>query len=296
MKPKKMSGDIVEQIAKETGTTFNRIRDLSGYHIQLGIPFNFKQIVEEMGITFDPNVAYLVDPLDANAMTHFPMLPCGKHVDAILHWEGGRLENHAISWSATSKAAIRKIFSDDGSDDECIVCTEDLPLHEAVKCSVCCCALCASCALKLSLTETMLRRIMSGQFQINYNCPQCRDQLACDLRVLTYRVLDQLEDFSKDQTRAILFAKENDQHFTVKWMKWIEHHPLRNYKPEVMIELKGLKTKKHWNGKKAKIIGQVVTKNGTVRWPVQLVRGSKQKVMIKQANMVSWNRQRRIPL
>ena len=108
--------------------------------------------------------------------------------------------------------------------------------------------------------------------------------------IAQHRVLDRLNDFTDNQKAALLFVKRNDPQSAVLIMnqqirmQLHQQMAIRKLKPGKIVKLVGLK-KKDWNGKKAKIIGKKVLKSDMIKWPVQLMDGSKDKALIKQCNL-----------
>ena len=104
------------------------------------------------------------------------------------------------------------------------------------------------------------------------------------------RMLDRLNDFTDSQKAALLFVKRNDPHsafFIENHERRIQSHramAAKQLKPGKIVKLVGLK-KNEWNGKKAKIIGKKVLKSDMIKWPVELMDGSKRRALIKQCNL-----------
>merc|ERR1712098_757805 len=66
-------------------------------------------------------------------------------------------------------------------------------------------------------------------------------------------------------------------------------HSLDREKPKDMrigtkVRLHGLESKKDWNGKAAKIIGEKKIKNGVDRWPIELLGSSNDRAFVKRIN------------
>lgn len=103
--------------------------------------------------------------------------------------------------------------------------------------------------------------------------------------------MDRLNDFTDNQKAALLFVKWNDPHFAAgikshrRQMQSEREMAAKQLKPGKTVKLVGLK-KKEWNGKKAKVIGKKVLKSDMIKWPVQLMDGSKDKALIKQCNLL----------
>lgn len=260
----RLNGNAVEALAQEMGIPFRRYR-------------NPRQQIVEDASQRDPDIAYLVDPVDT---TDFDC-------DAMLYWKN---RNNTLSWDDATKASVRQILAHDGGDVECVACYEDIPIREILDCTKCKSHLCPSCLIDLSLnTPEKIDRILSGNFDSGHECPECRNQSGFDFRSMYYRVLDRLEEFSSDQQRAIKFADHNHSPPAMRNFyldAWIEKHPLKFFKPGVTFKVRGLKSKRKWNGQKAKIIGDLVINNDILRWPVQLFIGKKrEKALLKQGNM-----------
>ena len=251
-----INGKTVQAIAKELGLTFKRIK--------------------HQDYTFDPDIVYLLDKGK-------PLFISRGEIDALLYWKHRVL---ALKWNEVTKAEIRKILEDDGTDSECGVCMEDLPLREATLCSKCGHKLCSVCMMKICLTGETIHQIFRGQFCVGHRCPECRQEADYDFRSMYYRVLDRLDEFNNEQQRAILCTKQNDRRAKKQMSLWVEKHPLHYYKSGVIVRLHGLKKQRAWNGKQAEIIGEGVIKNDTFRWPIQLKGTNEKEYMVKQNNMI----------
>ena len=56
-------------------------------------------------------------------------------------------------------------------------------------------------------------------------------------------------------------------------------------KEGMVVKLHGLKTQRKLNGKRAKIIGKQIIKNGVSRWPIRLLTGKKSEALLKGSNL-----------
>ena len=262
--PKRLqiNGDTVEALAKEMGIPLKRYR------------YKALDILNDASKR-DPDIAYLVDPLELDTAD------CME--DAMLYWKN---RNNSLKWDDHTKPSIRKIFEDDGSDSDCCVCYEDLPIREALNCTKCNCKICSECLMKLCMgTPESILRILSGNFLSGHTCPECRNESAYDFRTMYHRVLDRLEKFTDEQQRAIKFADHHSPLRNTLINAWILKHPLVYFKPGVTVKLGHLRKQRKWNGRKAKIIGPAVIKDDILRWPIRLVGKKGTKALLKQCNM-----------
>merc|ERR1719474_1567375 len=108
----------------------------------------------------------------------------------------------------------------------------------------------------MGLTDENIARIMSRRWQIGHSCPECRNQ--CTYNVLRFwtHVMDRFDEFTDEQRAALSFAKQNDRDAEVHMKERMEGHPLKQFTERVLVKLHGLKGKKEWNGKTARIIGK----------------------------------------
>ena len=70
--------------------------------------------------------------------------------------------------------------------------------------------MCAVCALKIGLTPQNNQRFLIGDFEMAFQCPECRDMMAGDVRLSYYRVLHRMEEFSKEQQEMLMILKAMD--------------------------------------------------------------------------------------
>ena len=102
--------------------------------------------------------------------------------------------------------------------------------------------------------------------------------------------MSQLSDYTESQQAALLHIQRDDPEFEAKWEnhkqsdQYFRRASLKQLRPGRTVKLFGLK-RKSWNGKKAKIIGRKVLKSEMIKWPVQLMDGSRSKALIKQCNL-----------
>ena len=263
-----LNGKVIEEIARKSNRKFVRITD-----------FNHKLITGDGAGKRDPNTVYLLDPgfrfsgYSGNER---------KEMDAKIYWQKRAMN---LDWKTCTKARITKYLEEDGSDSECVVCFEDLPFRESLSCSQCNSKLCPVCTFKMGLTDDNVARVMNGNWIIGHQCPECRTKCTYDPREWWCQVMDRMDEFTGIQRKALSFAKENDANAREHMEQWAEGHPLKHFKEGVRVKLHGLKGRRKWNGRKARIIGKGVVKNGVYRVPVELIGKSNERALLKQTNM-----------
>ena len=265
--PSQMSGKDVRDIAVKLGRKFVRITNV------------FHEIPNNPGKR-DPKTVYLLDTGHKLRVISETSVEC---IAAKLYWAGRAMSIN--DWSEVTKASITKYLEDDGTDSDCAVCYDDLPLRESLNCTSCNSKICGCCMFRLGLTDENIERIMNGHWIVGHRCPLCRTACKYDVRRHWFRVMDRMDDFTDAQREALLFAKDNDFKADVHTKNYMEEHPLKQYRKNVSVVLHGLKGKTKWNGKRAWITGDGVVKNGIYRLPVQLRGKKKEKGLIKQTNM-----------
>lgn len=253
----------------------NDWKDLQSIATELGIKFkrttNLNHKIDHRFC--DPKVVYLIDPPGSTKATLF----WAKTV-------------RTFDWTTMTKAMMKKCLSDDSSDRPCGVCFEEVGHREAIGCTQCYFQICGTCFWKLCLNESTISRILNGERMATHHCPGCRKQVRFDVRGMYVQVVDRLCLFPEAQREALIYIKRHDPGFKDQMMEWLDRHPLRIFKPGTVVMLWGLKQKKSWNGKSAKITGEgVVGSANNFRWPVQLSDGSegllRQRVMTPKKTM-----------
>lgn len=153
--------------------------------------------------------------------------------------------------------------------------------------------MCAMCSLKIGLTPQNIQRFQSGDFEMTFQCPECRVMMGGDLRDLYYKVLDRIEEFPQEQQDILMILKALDPVYerasanSKRAQQNLKQLRLKQFRKECKIQIVGLEDLDsiHLNGKKGVIVGDKVMQNGAIRWPVKLQDGSNERTMLRQLNM-----------
>lgn len=253
-----------------------------GIEIQVTTNVNHAVHRPESSSKLDPDIIYLFAPDKQFETRNCP----GKPVDALLRYCGKTI---VIEWgSQFTKASVRKILTDP-HNPECIICYEKM-YGNIVACPQCNASLCLTCVLKLALTPKTVQNILDGDFMMRAKCVECRTELGRDVRLIYHTVMDQLQEFPKEQQQILSHLKATNPSFESRVLKWkamvaaardVQDKCLRKGRRVTLQKLK----KKDWNGQKAIIIGERNVSNNVIRWPIQLLNRSKAKAQIKQCNL-----------
>lgn len=171
--------------------------------------------------------------------------------------------------------------------DECAICLEDCTKKtQTLVCPTCSIEHCIACQMQWAFGQNdNLQRIYQKKYELEVSCPNCRQTTWFDASYSYFFVLDDLDRFSAEEKKAILFIKRHDPNYKHK-QRANQSNKARKIKKKFQIgqhvKLHSLK-KKDWNGRQAVIIGNAVNRQ-FVRWPVQLKKGG-ERALIKEANL-----------
>ena len=268
----------VKSIAKELNLTFRRMNDVDFRKI--------RTFAKQMCTNEYKTNTKLVTLIDKKSVLHAMADITGeveyKEVDALLFYCGKVWQ---FSWTDVSKAAIRKFMQTKESNLECSICFDDVYFQDMTICTQCSNRVCPICCVKICLTKEMTQKILNGDFQVVYCCPGCRSDVECRFMDLYVSVMDRPDEFTKDQAKAIFFAHDGDNQALAMMFEWMQTHPLKWYKPGLIVRIDRLKSKTSWDGKLARIVGNGALVAGIFRWPIVLVENPLAKASLKQINM-----------
>ena len=261
----------------------------------------FESIIRGLGIQFefcndredtimwdvhkrDPDTVYLYEPgypIKANSHSR---APC----DALVVWKG---ETREIRWKRTGRLVIHKYFQYGAVG--CAVCFETKT--DFWHCARCGGRLCHFCTMRLALTKEAMFLFLHRIFKCYLKCPQCRAQFTIDPRRGIFGVMKRMAEFTQYQQNMLLFLKAAHPAFDEMYAEFLtktKQHRIqvyrRSFRRGCCIEIVGLRNKAEWNGERAKIVGERIVKNGSIRWPVQL-QDSDERALLKQCNMKKVN-------
>ena len=271
---------IVQSITSEMGLQFELITDPE-HHI----------ITNEE--TRDPEIVYLVDPrIPKNTNQE---CNAGDRSFAMLYWKGA---SHSIMRNQITIESIRgllqrqKSITQNQHCEECVVCFERIESLKSINCSQCNNETCTMCRIKISLTADAIQRVRSGDYMLSFDCTECRTTSHVDIRSLYPQVMDRLQEFNANQQEIINLIRQTHPEYELQHKRMEQR--LGNTDRVIIKQLRNgsrvrvIGTKnEEWRGQRAKIIGNQINKaDGTIRWPVQQLLGSKAKASIKQINLM----------
>ena len=145
-------------------------------------------------------------------------------------FRNGNGHEFPVKWNHCSKSMFRRqVALLNGSDDdqkECVICYEEINPLGALRCPQCSARVCFLCEMKMALSEENIMhiRIRPNCFGIGemnacqpcLRCPNCRCGWDGYIENYYVRVMHQLDEFTENQQKVLLYMKANDPKFDVR--------------------------------------------------------------------------------
>ena len=224
-------------------------------------------------------------------------------------------ERRIICTKSHSFSTIIKILNEPVSPRHCVICCKLLdPSVPRFDCHSCFAGICMVCmfsiilqrlkryqpAMKHILARPLKSSDLHARLKLDIDCPICRRKFDSPLSILG-ALLDIKWDYISNEMGTdkkeelnilkLYCIRSNEHHHSSVMQVHADIHlrQLRNrlrIKIGTHVEMKGLKNKKHWNGKTAVVIGEPCLKKDCIRWPIQMDK-TNERALVKSCNLTS---------